>query len=289
MARRRARRRSRRLAVAAALTVVAGLGAWRMFDRPLAATVEVYAGPDNGRFVVGSILAAGTRLDTADDEHLTVATASGHQLRLAAGSRVELLSASRIELLRGAVYIDAAPPALAVQVAGSVVEHVGTRYRVELGDEGRAEVRVRDGRVRLRGPTGTVDFGRGRAATWTAGEAARLVDAPPHGESWAWTLAAAPLFDPDGATLAEFLDWLEAESGWMVEIDSALLVDAYGDPVRITGSIHGLPLDQAARFVLGGAGLSFHQIEDRLTVHSADSPSDLDAPSPPASEAELGR
>ena len=83
--------------------------------------------------------------------------------------------------------------------------------------------------------------------------------------SWLWVLGAAPPLEIDGQTLGVFLDWLERETGWTIEIESTRrgLRD-----IRLSGSIEGLRPDQAPAAVLPTCGLTYELVDGVLTLRS---------------------
>ena len=278
MARRRFRRR--------VLALAAGIGAmvfslWRLDtpapSRPIGVVLAVAGEGRSGR-APGSEVARGQLLATSEQpaEWLTVELYpdepqgddhhGGHRLRLDAGSELRLDSATEVELLRGGLYVEAAPADLELVAGDTVSEHVGTRYEVRI-DAGTAAVRVRDGRVRVRRGTRTVEIGRGEQVRSSSGEL-ELGPSPAHGESWAWTLRAMPPFQTDGIELESFLEWIEAESGWRLDVDPALLLDPAGEPARVRGSVGDLPPEEALARVLESAGLRHRFEGDRVRIRA---------------------
>lgn len=263
----RRRRRMAWLSASIAASVVAALvvlGPWRSG----AAIGEVVAHAGEEPVATGTVLREGDRLETSSDpvEWLTVRLVTGHELRLDAGTRLRLVSPTGIDLHEGAVYVVAAQDAdLVVDTGVWRCEHIGTRYEVRRREGDGVRIRVRDGRVRLRSGARVVEIQAGEEAVADR-EGASVGAIPAHGESWRWTLQAAPAFALDGATLASFLEWFAAESGRRVEVDPRLLRDRSGEPLVVHGSLEDPAPERALDSVLESAGLGSRVVDDRVVV-----------------------
>lgn len=273
-----ARRRAvstRRFVLAA--TLVLGLGVawwWIRGARPTAHTVRLaqvealhgVASTPNGAVVIGHDLVAGTRVETGRGrgDHLALRTSEGHFLRLDASTLVVLEAADAIRLERGAVYVDSGPGATPITVSTplGVARDIGTRFEVRLLDDGtpRLRVRVRDGAVELAGTAGSASATAG--VELTLGDDGRFDRQPclAHGEEWAWVVAAAPRFEIEGRSLAEFLAWVEHETGWRVAYEDPDLTTA-ATTIRLHGTLRDLNATVAPEVVLPGAAIG-HRLED---------------------------
>jgi ferric-dicitrate binding protein FerR (iron transport regulator) len=216
----------------------------------------------------GAELAAGTELTTGDRSRAALRLAGGQTVRVDAGTEIRLAAADRLELRRGAVYLDSAgAPAgasVAVETRYGVARDVGTRFEVRVVDDA-VRVLVREGEVAVR-PSATrtdADVQTADAGTALTVHADGTVEARPvnaWGDPWRWLLDAAPPFELEGKTLAEFLDWVTRETGWHLR---------YADPdlereaatIVVHGSIEGLRPDQTPTVVLPSSGLE-HHLED---------------------------
>jgi hypothetical protein len=267
------------VAVAAALLLVLGmrlgLAGRAGVDRGAVASVEVTLGSLEVRsgegwsaLAPGDELAAGAELRTGAEGRAALRTGAGASLRIDRASRLLLASGQRIELRSGSVYADTGTGAgargLVVATPVGEARDVGTRFAVT-AEAGAMRVAVRDGAVvverggeRFRAERGdALEVGR-------EGEPVRS-EVPAWGDAWSWTLGVAPPFELEGATLAEFLAWLAAETGWTVRYDQ----DAVGEPAErivLHGSLEGVgPLD-AADLVLPGAEVSYRLVDGVLYV-----------------------
>lgn len=241
---------------------------------PKVATVELVRGGGTA-LAVGTELAAGAELETgsgAAEARIALRLAGGGSLRLDAGSRARLVSGREIELQRGALYFDSdgaaagAPPVEVVTPLGRVRE-IGTRFEVRLdsGAGSGLDVSVRDGRVVLAEDSTEHEIARGEALRLAADGTTERRSIDPRGRAWDWTLdlAAAPAIE--GRSLAEFLAWLERETGWEIRFEDAGLAESAAG-IGLHGSVAGLAPLEAAEVVLAGAGLELRLEERTLRI-----------------------
>lgn len=271
---------TRRWLLAASLVV--GLGAAWWWTRggalvpppPRIATVETLRGlvttPD-GDLAIGHDLLAGSSVETGrgSGDHLALRTTTGLALRLDAGTRLRLDGADRVTLERGAVYVDSGPAGHGIAVATplGVARDLGTRFEVRLlGDGSPAlRVRVRDGQVEVAAPGVKAAAGAGVELTVGGDGSVHRTAVPAHGPDWQWVIAAAPPFQLEGRSLADFLAWVTTETGWSVVYDDPSLA-ASAATISLHGSLAGLPADQAPGVVLPGAALDYRLEESILRV-----------------------
>lgn len=274
------------VALAASLILaLAGGWYWGARGRPGAATVEFVRGEvgvegdvsGSGGVVAGRVLPVGAVIETAEATgavpgRLALRMAAG-QLRLDAGTRLRLKSADRVLLERGAVYFDSGAGerrmtgAIEVATAYGTIRDIGTQFDVRLAASGTAlTVRVREGAVALESGAQVRSANRGEALEVSTDGSIALTRVAVDDESWAWAQAAAPPFEIEGATLAEFLEWASREAGWEVRYaDQALAESARS--IHVSGTIEGLTAAEAVSVVLPGSALG-HEIAGG-TLHVA--------------------
>jgi len=263
------------LAIAAALLLAVGLRLRDSFEEPLMApsiaTVEVAVGVvellDDGRWrslAEGSPVPAGAELRTGAQGRAALRTVFGTSLRADRATRWSLAAAERIELSAGSVYLDSGEvEGVVVATAIGEARDVGTRFLVGVGGEDMT-VAVRDGAV-------VVDRGDDRFRVEAGiqltvpheGEPQRR-QISPHGDLWSWTTEVAPPFELEGSTLADFLAWLETETGWTIAYDES----SVGEPAEsivLHGSLDGVSPLEAPAIVLPGAEVSW-RLEDGVLV-----------------------
>ena len=223
----------------------------------------------------GDVVMAGRTLETGADGRAAIALAGGVSLRLDRGTRIAFIEPSRLRLERGALYLDSGaghlqPGRLLVETPAGTVRHVGTQYELRLLDAGM-QLRVREGRVEFRSPTGLVEHGRGgeQLVIFGDGRVERGM-APRSDPTWAWISDATPTVDLEGMSLARFLAWAGRELGRDVELAGAL-TEADVAAVVIHGSTAGLPPAEALEAVLETTRFQATLDGDRILVERRDS------------------
>lgn len=229
-----------------------------------------------GPLVVGGTLRADDALETGAGGRLALRFAAGASLRVDVDSRVRLVAANRVALERGALYVDSGSQVggvgrIEVETPFARVVEIGTRFEVRLIEAGETPPRIEEVRVRVR--EGEVELRHDRPARARAGEelglgrdgSVRVAAVAPYGDAWSWVLAAAPGFAIEGRSFAEFLGWIERETGWEVELAPHDLAVAAAS-IRLHGSIAGLSPEEAVGVVVSGSGLVYRLDGGRLTV-----------------------
>jgi FecR-like protein len=271
----RERRRAHRVAwaAAAALAVlVAGFLSWRLRSVPPVpalpsagiATVERVAGETLGSgetpLAPGAELPAGAVLTTgaasARASSVALRLASGPSVRLDSGSRVRLVSPVLLELEAGALYVDSRGVALDVRTPFGSVHDRGTQFELRLlaAQAAALRVRVREGRVEVRGGAAPLQAAAGDELTLHSDGRTSRARIDPASAEWSWAAAAAAPPAIEGRPLAEILEWVARETGRrLVYADAQLAAEAAR--VRLHGSIADLSPEDALQVVLAGSGL----------------------------------
>lgn len=225
--------------------------------------------------VAQTAVRVGDSLATASDTAALLRVGTALTLRVAPDSQLRFDAPERVTLLRGRLYVDSgartgrgAP--LVVSTAWADVQHIGTRYLVQLTPV-RLEVAVREGRVQLARDDGSAPAQAG------AGEGLRVMpstsaierfETRTHGPQWAWLEAIPAPLDIEGATLERFLEWYAAESGRRIVFGSALERERLG-ATRLSGSVAGLSPDEALDAVAAIADLSVRRDSEQVIVEPA--------------------
>jgi ferric-dicitrate binding protein FerR (iron transport regulator) len=281
------RRRWALASMAAALVLVAVTGIW--FVRPTTAptlfgSVDRADGGIDKRGALlrhltlraGDIVRAGDELMVGSDPVL-IAIAGGGTLRIAARSAVDIMSSGEIRLEHGTIYVDMPPlPAvsasLAVSTKAGVIEHVGTEFEV-MSDASSVRIRVREGRIRLRGApdalgqASVVLADAGTEVVATAGGPILQRPVATYGADWLWLAELAPSFEIEGQRLMTFLQWVSRESGRRLEFG-----DAQARETAKRTILHGMirersPLDALSN-VLETTSLRYELRGDTILVNS---------------------
>jgi ferric-dicitrate binding protein FerR (iron transport regulator) len=206
-----------------------------------------------------------------------IAIAGGGTLRIAARSAVDIMSSGEIRLEHGTIYVDMPPlPAvsasLAVSTKAGVIEHVGTEFEV-MSDASSVRIRVREGRIRLRGApdalgqVSVVLADAGTEVVATAGGPILQRPVATYGADWLWLAELAPSFEIEGQRLMTFLQWVSRESGRRLEFG-----DAQARETAKRTILHGMirersPLDALSN-VLETTSLRYELRGDTILVNS---------------------
>jgi ferric-dicitrate binding protein FerR (iron transport regulator) len=218
----------------------------------------------------GRTLRAGESVETGASGRAALSLPGLASARLDRGTRIRLASADRLVIERGALYVDAGTGStgdsrLVVETPAGVVSHVGTQYEVRL-DGANVQLRVREGRVQWRSPSGAIENGlAGEQLTIAADGAVSRSQAARYGESWDWIASATPAIDIEGRPLAEFLAWAGREMGREVDFATAE-VAAEAAAIVVHGSIAGLTPTQALDAVLATTRVRGTLVEGRILV-----------------------
>ncbi len=200
----------------------------------------------------GSTIAVGARMATGDDGRFALALGSALSVRVDRNSLIAFTARDRIELIDGALYVDAAPgaahTALNIDTQAGSVAHLGTQFQVR--DLGPAiAVSVREGSVQITHPSGAHTALAGERIELTARGRVQRSRIAAHDASWAWTAAAAPVFDIEGRALSEFLEWTARQTGRRLVYRSAQAQRAARE-IRLRGSVAHLDPETALTAVL---------------------------------------
>ena len=204
----------------------------------------------------GRHVRAGEWIVTDSAARTAIRTATGTSVRVDAGSRVRLQTDTIVELTSGAVYVDTAEgaPALEIRTPYGTAIDIGTQFEVRLVAEA-LRVRVRTGAVAVKRDRESIQVGPGTEVTLTSqGAESRTVSR--FGAEWEWAASLAPAVPMNGRPLAAFLADLSREHGWVVRYaDAALAREA--SVIVLHGSVEGLQPAEAVSVALTTAGLSF--------------------------------
>jgi ferric-dicitrate binding protein FerR (iron transport regulator) len=285
MLRENRQRRSRRGAFALAASVVAAaFGLWIASTQsvgPSAAvgTLAVATGEvreRSGRFSGwrvmgdGDVVVAGRTLETGADGRAAIALPGGMSLRVDRDTRIALVDSSRMRLERGTLYLDSGSgqvrtAQLLVETPSGSVRHVGTQYELRLLDAG-VQLRVREGRVEFRSPSGLVEHGQTGEQLVIFGDGrVQRGEAPRSGPSWDWVADATPAMDLEGMSLARFLAWAGRELGVAVSFAPAISEGELAS-VIVHGSTAGLTPTEALRAVFATTSFEATLVGDQIVV-----------------------
>jgi ferric-dicitrate binding protein FerR (iron transport regulator) len=271
-------RRKRWVAIAAAAALAAAWFAGSPLSPAFFGSIARLNGQDGDvRFMivrhhtprVGDALRAGDTLTTHGPA--LVSLGAGGTLRVGAGSVIEIVGASEIRLTQGVIYVDKPPMPrrtdhLRVATAAGTLEHLGTEFEV-LGSQQSVRVRVREGRVRLHGPSAEVVADAGTELLAVPGRGVSQRPIATYGPDWQWVAALAPDYDIEGQPLLGFLQWVSRELGRHLEF-APPQARAIAARTILHGSVQGRePLDALAD-VLATTSLRYEIRGDTILVQS---------------------
>lgn len=206
------------------------------------------------RFENGPEIAAGSWIRT-NENRTAIRLSGGQSLRVDRNTNVRLVSARVAELDRGAIYIDSGSVhtlPLEVRTRLGVVRDIGTQFEVR--SEQSLTIRVREGRVSLSMGTEMLEVTGGGAVTVAPDGSRVTTTIPADAQEWEWVQSVAPPFAIEGRTVAEFLQWVERETGLSVGYESAAAEELARTAV-LHGTLGDLHPAQASEVLLPTAGL----------------------------------
>jgi ferric-dicitrate binding protein FerR (iron transport regulator) len=235
-----------------------------------AGALRVAGGEVDASLVPGDLIRLRDELSTGLDGGAAVGMASGVELRLDRRSSVRIRSSELIELRQGRVYVDTSRAhggaSLAVDTRYGIVRDLGTRFEVSDGGT-LVSVRVRDGAIEIERDGERHVAAAGTELTLTDDGKAVASDIDVWGDEWQWIIDTTSGFSLENASLGEFLDWVEGETGWTVEIDASSADELRAS--RLHGSVEGLTVHDALDLVLTSTGLEGERTDGHLRLTTA--------------------
>jgi ferric-dicitrate binding protein FerR (iron transport regulator) len=152
-------------------------------------------------------------LETAE-QGVRIQMASGTHLRIAPHSRVRFQDRERLALDRGALYFDGKEheAALAVTTPFGTVQHMGTRYLMQLLPSSLV-VSVRDGSVRVDAGDRKISIDAHQQASIDRDGRAQREQLSSAADMWGWVDALAAPIVIENLPLDRFLEWAARETG----------------------------------------------------------------------------
>ena len=225
------------------------------------ATGEIRGGTESLR--AGSTVTANQLVETPSNARASLHLADGGSLRMDTNTRLIFEESRKLRLERGAVYFDSGGGRpIEVLTSFGEVQDIGTQFEVRLARD-EMTVRVREGAVQVerKQAASRIAAGTELKVDTSGNEVQRLV--APDDPSWGWILEVAPPFRLEGATLAQFLEWVGRELGVKVRVADP---DINPDQIVLHGSLEGLRPDQTVATVLPTAGLRAELVDGTLIV-----------------------
>ena len=229
--RRKRKRTTMAISIAASLFVAVGLGVGLFYvDQPSTGT---NVGPVASIVKsVGPVEVIGGAVTTPNTIHIGQSVLTGPTGRASLryrGSDVRLdvattvrFDATRLYLERGAVYVDtgneraAGEPPVLIDTPFGMLGHTGTQFMARLDPDGLV-VAVREGTVFVKSGNNRRDMSaQSHVASIAQVDASgdiRVHEAPPYGGMWSWVLETSPQFVVEGKSVDAYLGWIGREYG----------------------------------------------------------------------------
>jgi hypothetical protein len=220
----------------------------------------------------GSVVESGTVLRTGAGGRAALDLASGVQVRLDVGTELAFNDVAEAALSHGAVYVDSGVAAggdarFVLETPAGDVRHLGTQYSAAF-DDGALRVGVREGRVEVSGQRASVIAAAGESVLIDDGHVTRSALAR-NAPEWDWAASVVPPFEIEGRTVHEFLAWASRETGHEVAYASPD-VEQLANRVTLSGTVEGLPPQQAVEAVLATTSLAARVADGRIEIAGAD-------------------
>ena len=172
---------------------------------------------DTGLPALGAEIQPGDRLETGEDQGISLLLGNAESLRLDEGTILVVETNDSFRLIDGRVYADTGDftyreRGLVIETTMGSVTDVGTQFSVGVADD-LIDVAVREGRVDVdRGSEQIVAVAGERVRVHRSGGA--TVDTlAAHDGYWDWATSLAPAFDLENKSLLDFLRWAARETG----------------------------------------------------------------------------
>jgi len=201
-------------------------------------------GPVNRAEISGEIH-PGQQIVTGLESRLAMRWQDGSSVRLDQNSEIHLGTNGKITLASGQIYVDSgttgiSTDGLVILTPAGPVRHLGTQYLTGV-DDGNTWLSVREGQValELNGIDIVMAPGEQLIVDPSGARTRRLIQS--HGALWEWTQSLAPAFDLDGRSLAEFLEFVQHETGRTIQFAS-LEAEQLAAETQLRGRIDIEPL-----------------------------------------------
>jgi hypothetical protein len=201
---------------------------------------------------------------------LLISLSAGGTLRVAPETVLKLATATETSLKKGRIYLEfplsARAEAFDVRTRVGVLEHVGTEFEV-LSNDQIVQIRVREGRVRLRSDRNDTLLEAG--TQWTANQDGTVTRSAvtAYGRDWLWVAALAPDYEIEGRPLLDFLQWAARELGRAVKFSDSRAREV-AEHTILHGSVKGRDPMDALSSVLATTSLTYEIRGDTIWIQS---------------------
>lgn len=210
------------------LGVLAGLFLIPGAEVPPAGTIVFTTGAYTvrGSDAGDGVLAAGAIVRTSSSGRMLIDLGRDRTVRMDGNASLTLHNGSEIWLHRGRIYVDSlSRRSVTVVTPSASITDIGTQFEVTVDSESLV-VATREGKVHV--TLGAQEFlseaGPGVGETLKI-DGLQLLQREPMstmGDRWAWTQLARPLFDVQGRSVREYLEWAAREEGRRLRFSTPL-------------------------------------------------------------------
>lgn len=192
----------------------------------------------------GSTLAAGAIVSTSSSGRMLIDLGEHQTVRLDRNASLTLHDSTEIWLHRGRIYVDSiSSRRVKVVTPSASITDIGTQFEVTV-DNDSLVVATREGKVQVM--LGVDEYlseaepGVGETLKIDGLELIHRQRMPTTGKRWAWTQLARPLFDVQGRSIRDYLEWTAREEGKRLQFSTPLAAQqAELRTLHATGHIDG--------------------------------------------------
>ena len=196
--------------------------------------------------LVNKTIHPGDYIRTKSKNRLLIELDNGNSFRVDENTQLQIVNRNEINLDHGQIYIESSQqyPSSKLMILTHLAEvnHIGTRYLVSLRND-KLDVAVRDGKVVINNDAGINEVDNGFEASLNLAGEIQQQPITSYDSKWEWTQKIAKSFNIQDKTVAEYLAWVSAETGYEIHWESTSdKVNA--TKVILSGSINGVsPMD----------------------------------------------
>ena len=194
------------------------------------------------------VLSAGQIIATSGGARIAVSWNAGGLLRIDEKTRVSLTANDQIQLLSGRLHYDSKSlysnqqplVNLLIETPYGKVRHMGTQFMTDLAG-GALSVSVREGEVAISGDSMETLVLAGEKVIISESGIEVRQSILPYSDEWKWAQEIAPAYELDGRSMAEFLQWISRESGFLIEYETES-AKSLAEETILHGKIDLLPM-----------------------------------------------
>jgi len=212
--------------------------------------IEISQDNNNWSFLdIKTTLKSGDYLKTQSNNRLLVKLTNNNVFRLDENTSVHIVDLETLELNYGQIYIESSESSnfnpLLIKTNFASINHIGTQYSIQVTDDS-VNVRVRDGKVvinDIQNSDNQRNVERGYEVTLKQNGQYSENPITPFDSKWQWTQNIVNPLDIQDKTVAQYLSWISAETGYPITWNS-MTDKSNADKIKLSGSINGLkPLE----------------------------------------------